>query len=51
MGPFALRDLVENAELYPIKGLFNLKDYATEIDQYYHQTLGYELEVQLDGVL
>ncbi|CAA2984544.1 twinkle homolog, chloroplastic mitochondrial [Olea europaea subsp. europaea] len=32
MGPFALRDLVENAELYPIKGLFNLKDYATEID-------------------
>ncbi|XP_022845854.1 twinkle homolog protein, chloroplastic/mitochondrial isoform X2 [Olea europaea var. sylvestris] len=45
MGPAALREVIENAELYPIKGLFNFKDYFAEIDQYYHQTLGYELGV------
>ncbi|KAL2524361.1 Primaseprotein [Abeliophyllum distichum] len=39
MGPSALRELIENAEHYPIKGLFNFKDYFTEIDQYYHQSL------------
>ncbi|XP_022845868.1 primase homolog protein-like [Olea europaea var. sylvestris] len=27
MGPAALRKVIENAELYPIKGLFNFKDY------------------------
>ncbi|KAL2524362.1 Twinkleprotein [Abeliophyllum distichum] len=45
MGPAALREVIENAELYPIKGLFNFKDYFQEIDQYYHKTLGYELGV------
>ncbi|XP_073058475.1 twinkle homolog protein, chloroplastic/mitochondrial [Primulina eburnea] len=45
MGPDALREVIENAELYPIKGLFNFKDYFDEIDDYYHQTLGFELGV------
>ncbi|KZV29364.1 twinkleprotein, chloroplastic/mitochondrial-like [Dorcoceras hygrometricum] len=45
MGPDALREVIEDAELYPIKGLFNFKDYFGEIDDYYHQTLGFELGV------
>ncbi|GER24671.1 nucleic acid binding protein [Striga asiatica] len=45
MGPDALRDVIETAELYPIRGLFNFKDYNGEIDDYYHQSLGYELGV------
>ncbi|KAL6567229.1 hypothetical protein OROGR_000897 [Orobanche gracilis] len=45
MGPDALRDVVDNAELYPIRGLFNFKDYNDEIDDYYHQSLGFELGV------
>ncbi|CAA0832269.1 Twinkle homolog protein-chloroplastic/mitochondrial [Striga hermonthica] len=45
MGPDALRDVIEAAELYPIRGLFNFKDYIGEIDDYYHQSLGYELGV------
>ncbi|CAA0823770.1 Twinkle homolog protein-chloroplastic/mitochondrial [Striga hermonthica] len=45
MGPDALRNVIESAELYPIRGLFNFKDYYDEIDDYYHQFLGYELGV------
>ncbi|KAL0442391.1 UNVERIFIED_CONTAM: Twinkleprotein, chloroplastic/mitochondrial [Sesamum latifolium] len=45
MGPDALREVIENAELYPIRGLFNFKDYFNEIDDYYHQSLGFELGV------
>ncbi|KAL6991924.1 DNA helicase, partial [Sarracenia purpurea var. burkii] len=42
MGADVLKEVVENAELYPIKGLFNFRDYFDEIDAYYHRTLGYE---------
>ncbi|KAL7618177.1 twinkle homolog protein, chloroplastic/mitochondrial [Lactuca sativa] len=45
MGPAVLRGVIENAELYPIKGLFNFRDYFGEIDSYYHQTLGNELGI------
>ncbi|KAK1432512.1 hypothetical protein QVD17_09409 [Tagetes erecta] len=45
MGPTALREVIESAELYPIKGLFNFRDYFSEIDAYYHQTLGTELGI------
>ncbi|MCE2056077.1 hypothetical protein HAX54_044016 [Datura stramonium] len=45
LGPSALREVIEGAELYPIQGLFNFKDYFSEIDAYYHQTIGYELGV------
>ncbi|KAK6150165.1 hypothetical protein DH2020_017690 [Rehmannia glutinosa] len=45
MGPDALRGVIENAELYPIRGLFNFKDYFEEINDYYHQSLGFELGV------
>ncbi|KAK3010668.1 hypothetical protein RJ639_011397, partial [Escallonia herrerae] len=45
LGPRELRQVVENAELYPIQGLFNFSDYSSEIDGYYYQTLGYELGV------
>lgn len=45
MGPDALREVIENAELYPIKGLFNFKDYFDEINDYYHQSLGFDLGV------
>lgn len=42
LGPTALWDVIENAELYPISGLFNFGDYFEEINAYYHQTRGYE---------
>ncbi|KAL8512851.1 hypothetical protein ACS0TY_019114 [Phlomoides rotata] len=45
MGPNALREVIEKAELYPIRGLFNFQDYFDEIDDYNNQTLGYELGV------
>ncbi|KAK9058028.1 hypothetical protein SSX86_022868 [Deinandra increscens subsp. villosa] len=45
MGPAALREVIESAELYPIKGLLNFRDYYSEIDAYYHQTFGTELGV------
>ncbi|XP_042031132.1 twinkle homolog protein, chloroplastic/mitochondrial-like [Salvia splendens] len=43
MGPDALKDVIENAELYPIRGLFNFRDYFDEINDYYNQSLGFEL--------
>lgn len=45
MGASVLREVIEDAELYPIKGLFNFRDYFTEIDAYYHQTIGYHIGV------
>lgn len=45
LGPDVLKEVIENAELYPIRGLFNFRNYFDEIDAYYHQTLGYELGV------
>ncbi|KAJ8758612.1 hypothetical protein K2173_000333 [Erythroxylum novogranatense] len=41
MGPDALKEVVENAELFPIRGLFNFRDYFDEIDAFYNQSLGY----------
>ena len=45
LGPGVLKDVIENAELYPIRGLFNFRDFFDEIDKYYHRTLGYEFGV------
>lgn len=45
MGPSVLREAIENAELYPIRGLFSFTDYFFEIDSYYHRTTGYEFGV------
>ncbi|KAF8412762.1 hypothetical protein HHK36_000732 [Tetracentron sinense] len=45
LGPSALREVIENAELYPIQGLFNFRDYFDEIDAYYHCVQGNELGV------
>ncbi|XP_059638244.1 uncharacterized protein LOC132280134 [Cornus florida] len=36
MGPDALKKVIEKAELYPIRGLFNFKDDSDEIDAYHH---------------
>ncbi|XP_042397939.1 twinkle homolog protein, chloroplastic/mitochondrial-like isoform X2 [Zingiber officinale] len=38
LGPDSLRKVVENAELYPIKGLFKFRDFVHEIDEYYYQS-------------
>ncbi|EPS68730.1 hypothetical protein M569_06038, partial [Genlisea aurea] len=43
LGPEVLREVIGKAELYPIKGLFNFKDYFKEIDDYYYLSLGLEL--------
>ncbi|GLU17500.1 hypothetical protein SLE2022_338640 [Rubroshorea leprosula] len=45
LGANELREVIENAELYPISGLFNFRDYFNEIDAYYHRTLGFEFGV------
>ncbi|XP_058105513.1 twinkle homolog protein, chloroplastic/mitochondrial isoform X2 [Magnolia sinica] len=45
LGPKALREVIEEAELYPIRGLFKFSDYFDEIDAYYHCSMGYELGV------
>ncbi|GER36806.1 nucleic acid binding protein [Striga asiatica] len=49
MGPDALRDVIEAAELYPIRGLFNFKDYRDEIDDYSHPSLCYELGATVEN--
>ncbi|CAI9089553.1 OLC1v1024144C3 [Oldenlandia corymbosa var. corymbosa] len=43
LGPGELREVIENAELFPIRGLFNFQDYFAEIDAYYHETIGHLL--------
>ncbi|XP_044496991.1 twinkle homolog protein, chloroplastic/mitochondrial isoform X2 [Mangifera indica] len=45
LGPLVLKEVVENAELYPISGLFNFRDYFAEIDAYYHRSFGDEFGV------
>lgn len=55
LGPDALRKVIENAELYPIRGLFTFSDFFNEIDDYYHCNHGFELGVStgwkaLDGL-
>ncbi|KAE8653324.1 twinkle homolog protein, chloroplastic/mitochondrial isoform X1 [Cucumis sativus] len=45
LGPEALKEVVDNAELYPISGLFRFKDYFHEIDAYYHKKFGNEFGV------
>ena len=45
MGPDVLKDVIEDAELYPIRGLFNFSNCFDEIDAYYHRTAGYEFGV------
>lgn len=41
-GRKALQDMIANAELYPIRGLFQFCDFDKEIDDYYHERLGNE---------
>ncbi|XP_039169495.1 twinkle homolog protein, chloroplastic/mitochondrial-like [Eucalyptus grandis] len=45
VGPGVLREVIDDAELYPIRGLFTFKDFFDEINGYYHRTLGYEFGV------
>ncbi|XP_048490487.1 twinkle homolog protein, chloroplastic/mitochondrial isoform X3 [Beta vulgaris subsp. vulgaris] len=45
LGPEKLKETIDNAELYPIRGLFAFRDYFDEIDAYYHRVLGDELGV------
>ncbi|PIA25369.1 hypothetical protein AQUCO_11800034v1 [Aquilegia coerulea] len=42
LGPHALREVIDQAELYPIRGLFKFSDFFNDIDNYYHHSLGYE---------
>ncbi|CAL9075667.1 unnamed protein product [Musa textilis] len=44
-GPDALKKVIENSELYPIRGLFQFSDFFHEVDAYYHQSHGFELGV------
>ncbi|KAL9251400.1 Twinkle homolog protein, chloroplastic/mitochondrial-like protein [Drosera capensis] len=43
LGRAALKDVIDSAELYPLRGLFGFKDYFREIDEYYHTVIGDEL--------
>ncbi|KMZ68891.1 hypothetical protein ZOSMA_228G00230 [Zostera marina] len=45
LGPDALKKAIDDAEFYPIQGLFHFSDYFHEIDAYYRQHYGYELGV------
>ncbi|KAI3954942.1 hypothetical protein MKW92_045028 [Papaver armeniacum] len=45
LGSHALRKVIDQAELYPIRGLFTFRDFFDEIDAYYHCSMGYELGV------
>lgn len=45
LGPVAVRRAIEDAELYPIKGLFRFSNYFHEIDSYYNLSHGNELGV------
>jgi len=46
LGPQALRKVIEDAELYPIRGLFAFKDFFAEIDNYYLGISGDELGIR-----
>ncbi|KAK3134342.1 hypothetical protein QOZ80_6AG0547870 [Eleusine coracana subsp. coracana] len=45
LGPQALRKVIEDAELYPIRGLFSFRDFFPEIDNYYIGIHGDELGI------
>ncbi|KAM0905708.1 hypothetical protein ACQ4PT_017224 [Festuca glaucescens] len=45
LGPQALKKVIEGAELYPIRGLFNFRDFFPEIDSYYLGIRGDELGI------
>ncbi|KAK3131064.1 hypothetical protein QOZ80_6BG0501540 [Eleusine coracana subsp. coracana] len=45
LGPQALRKVIEDAELYPIRGLFSFRDFFPEIDNYYLGIHGDELGI------
>ncbi|CAA7014244.1 unnamed protein product [Microthlaspi erraticum] len=45
LGPQSLNEAVQNAEPYPIQGLFAFKDFFDEIDAFYHRTHGHEYGV------
>lgn len=42
LGPAAVKDLIKNAELFPIRGLFDFQQFFREIDDYYYLRLGDE---------
>ena len=42
LGTDVLKEVIDNAELFPICGLFNFKNFFDEIDAYYNCTYGYE---------
>nr|CAB3468714.1 unnamed protein product [Digitaria exilis] len=46
LGPQALRKVIEDAELYPIRGLFAFRDFFPEIDNYYLGIHGDELGIR-----
>ncbi|KAL6873781.1 hypothetical protein ACP4OV_013863 [Aristida adscensionis] len=46
LGPQALRKVIEDAELYPIRGLFSFRDFFPEIDNYYLGIRGDELGIR-----
>ncbi|KAF3772316.1 Twinkle-like protein [Nymphaea thermarum] len=45
LGVDALKEVIANAELYPVQGLFRFQDYFDEIDAYYNCFLGNEVGV------
>jgi hypothetical protein len=45
LGPQALKKVIEGAELYPIRGLFNFREFFPEIDSYYLGIRGDELGI------
>ena len=46
LGPDVLKEVIENAELYPIRGLFRFQDYYDEINAYYHRTYKHDCGVK-----
>jgi hypothetical protein len=42
LGPDGVRELIETAELYPIRGLFQFSNFFKELDDYYFLRLGDE---------
>lgn len=45
LGPQALRKVIEDAELYPIRGLFSFEQFFPEIDNYFLGIHGDELGI------
>lgn len=45
LGKLALKQVIETAELFPIRGLFSFKNFFTEINDYYECNQGFEMGV------